>query len=196
MLIQVLQKTCRNSLQQRVSAVLDKGENWRLSHQLKNRVSMSLGLLFCPVMVVQSCMPGGAYHSRGHRAHHSTVLEGAMKAQADNELVEMGSQNSHAAENWWLLETQLIQPQMNPEMVSPWEKEWSSGRCTVLSLHYFLLFFFVGPESTFLLLLLLPPSQNVARLIRTESRNCLLKQLVCFSSMYWQTEAEGKEKRL
>lgn len=38
----------------------------------------------------------------------------------------MGSQNSDAAENWWLLETQLIQPQMNPEMVSPWEKEWSS----------------------------------------------------------------------
>ena len=104
---------------------------------------MNLGLLFCPVVVMQSCMPGWAWHSRGHWAHHSTILEGAVKVQADNELVEMGSQNSDAAESWWLLETQLIRPHMNPETVSPWEKEWSSGRCAVLSLHFFL--FIHGP---------------------------------------------------
>lgn len=50
---------------------------------------MNLGLLLCPVAVVQSCMPGWACHSRGHRPHHSTVLEEAMKVQADNELAEM-----------------------------------------------------------------------------------------------------------
>jgi len=104
---------------------------------------VNLGLLFCPVVVVQSCMPGCACHSRGHWAHHSTILDGAMKVPADNGLVEMGLQNSDAAESWWLLETQLIQPQMNPEMVSPWEKEWSPGRCTVLSLHFLL--FIHGP---------------------------------------------------
>lgn len=43
-------------------------------------------------------------------------------------------------ESWQLLETQLIRPRMNPEMVSPREKEWSSGRCTVLSLHFFSLY--------------------------------------------------------
>lgn len=99
---------------------------------------MNLGLPFCPVVVVQSCLPGWACHSRGHRAHHNTVLEGAVKVQADNELAEMGSQNSDAVESCWLLETQLLRPQMNPEMVSPWEKEWRSGRCTLLSLYFFL----------------------------------------------------------
>lgn len=99
---------------------------------------MNLGLLFCPVVVVQSCMPGRACHGRGHQAHHSTVLEEAVTVQADNELVEMGSQNSDAVENGWLLETQLLRPQMHPETISPWEEEWSSGRCTLLSLHFFL----------------------------------------------------------
>lgn len=80
-----------------------------------------------------------------------------MKVQADNELVEMGSQNSDAVESRWLLETQLLQRQMNPETVSPWEKEWSSGRCTLLSLHFFPLYLFMGPESTFILLLFFPP---------------------------------------
>lgn len=51
---------------------------------------MNLGLLFCPVVVVQSCVPGWACHSRRHWAHHSTVLEGSIKVQADNELMKMG----------------------------------------------------------------------------------------------------------
>lgn len=117
---------------------------------------MNLGLLFCPVVVVQSCMPGRACHGRGHQAHHSTVLEEAVTVQADNELVEMGSQNSDAVENGWLLETQLLRPQMHPETISPWEEEWSSGRCTLLSLQFFSLYLFMGPESTFIYLLFFP----------------------------------------
>lgn len=66
---------------------------------------MNLGRLSCPVVVVQSCMPRWVCHSRGHQ---STTLEGAVKEQADSELVEMGSQNSDAEESWWLLESQLI----------------------------------------------------------------------------------------
>ncbi|KAI6074942.1 hypothetical protein LUU34_00333300 [Aix galericulata] len=53
-------------------------------------MSVNLGLLFCPVVVVQSCVPEWACHSRGHWAHHSTILEGAIKVQADNELMKMG----------------------------------------------------------------------------------------------------------
>lgn len=87
--------------------------------------------------------------------HHSTILEGAMKVQADNELVEEGSQNSDAAWSWWLLETQLTRPQINPETVSPWEKEWSSGRCTILSLHF--LIFMHGPWIYLYSLTILPP---------------------------------------
>lgn len=73
------------------------------------------------------------------------------KCRLTMSLQRWGSQNSDAVESCWLLETQLLRPQINPEMVSPWEKEWSSGRCTLLSLLFFSLYLFMGPESTFIL---------------------------------------------
>lgn len=62
-----------------------------------------------------------------------------------------------AVESFWLLETQLLRPQLNPETVSPWEKERSSSRYTILSWLFFSPYLFTGSESTFILLLFFPP---------------------------------------
>lgn len=199
MLMQVLQKACRNSLQQRVSKMLNKGEkNQQLSNQLKNRMSVNLGLLFCPVVVVQSCVPGWACHSRRHWAHHSTVLEGAIKVQADNELMKMGITKFR-----WLrragvsLNLNLQTSDESRNGIDLGQRlELRQVYCftiTFLSLYSWALnlpFFsyYSCPQPS-------PTPQKTAKLSKTENRNCLLKQLVCFNSRHWQSEAE-REKRL
>lgn len=115
----------------------NKGESSQLSQQLESRISESgAALLSCCGCAEPVCQDG---HVTAGDAGHITALfcKEPQKCSLTMSLQRWGSQNSDAVQSCWILETQLLQPQMNPEMVSPWENEWNSGRCTLLSLLVF-----------------------------------------------------------
>lgn len=109
--------------------------------------AVNLALLFCPVVVVQSCMPGWACHSRGHWAHHSTILKEPWKCRPTMSLWRRGHKNQMLRRADGSLKLNLSDLIWIQKWYHPGRK--NGAQVGVLFYHYIFFSLFMGSESTF-----------------------------------------------